>query len=115
MKGNLFDWLQGKKNRVTNSIFFYNWLSFSIVKTINRAQEIESGRTLEVHSDQPGVQFYTANFLPDKEPLPGKEGAKYFKHGAFCLETQNYPDAINHVRISWNSSIFSLTLCEQTY
>lgn len=29
-------------------------------------------------------------------PIRGKGGAKYFKHGAFCLETQNYPDAINH-------------------
>lgn len=33
----------------------------------------------------------------DKEPIFGKQGARYFKHGAFCLETQNYPDAINHV------------------
>lgn len=31
------------------------------------------------------------------EPIFGKEGALYFKHGAFCLETQNYPDAVNHV------------------
>jgi aldose 1-epimerase len=67
---------------------------------MTRAQEVESGRVLEVYSDQPGVQFYTSNFLPDKDPLPGKEGAKYFKHGAFCLETQNYPNAINHVRNS---------------
>lgn len=39
------------------------------------------------------------------EPIFGKEGALYFKHGAFCLETQNYPDAINHV----SSSIFRVT------
>lgn len=32
------------------------------------------------------------------EPIFGKEGALYFKHGAFCLETQNFPDAVNHVR-----------------
>lgn len=32
-----------------------------------------------------------------KEPIFGKEGSLYFKHGAFCLETQNYPDAVNHV------------------
>ncbi|CAG7833867.1 unnamed protein product [Allacma fusca] len=60
-----------------------------------RVQEQNCGRVLEVYTDQPGVQFYTSNFLPDKDPLPGKQGAKYFKHGAFCLETQNYPNAIN--------------------
>jgi len=60
-----------------------------------RVQDSGSGRVLEVYTDQPGIQFYTSNFLPDKDPLPGKEGAKYFKQGAFCLETQNYPNAIN--------------------
>ncbi|XP_026671104.1 aldose 1-epimerase-like isoform X2 [Ceratina calcarata] len=56
-----------------------------------------SGRCLEVFSDQPGVQFYTGNFLPkpDSDGIKGKCGTKYFRHGAFCLETQNYPDAIN--------------------
>ncbi|XP_066580944.1 galactose mutarotase isoform X2 [Prorops nasuta] len=58
----------------------------------------ESGRYLEVKSNQPGVQFYTSNFLPEmgKEGILGKNNNEYFKHGAFCLETQNYPDAINH-------------------
>ncbi|XP_063991798.1 galactose mutarotase isoform X2 [Diachasmimorpha longicaudata] len=58
-----------------------------------------SGRTLEVYANQPGVQLYTANFLPDTNAtgISGKEGKSYFKHGAFCLETQNYPDAVNHV------------------
>lgn len=56
-----------------------------------------SGRTLEVHTNQPGVQFYTANFFPETGGIPGKSGQKYLKHGAFCLETQNYPDAVNHV------------------
>lgn len=65
------------------------------VRLAGRVQHAESGRVLEVYTDQPGVQFYTSNFLPDKDPLPGKDGAKYFKQGAFCLETQNYPNAIN--------------------
>lgn len=62
-----------------------------------------SGRSLEVYSNQPGVQFYTSNFLPEKNNtgILGKNGAKYFKHGAFCLETQNYPDAVNHVSKSY--------------
>ncbi|XP_052896369.1 galactose mutarotase isoform X2 [Anopheles moucheti] len=59
-----------------------------------------SGRVLEMYTDQPGVQFYTSNFMPDPNkndpPIQGKGGAKYCKHGAFCLETQNFPDAINH-------------------
>lgn len=57
-----------------------------------------SGRLLEVHSNQPGVQLYTSNFLPEKNDtgVLGKLSASYFKHAAFCLETQNYPDAVNH-------------------
>lgn len=58
-----------------------------------------SGRYLEVFSNQPGVQFYTANSLPEHNSagIRGKNGSVYFKHAAFCLETQNYPDAVNHV------------------
>ncbi|KAF4527638.1 hypothetical protein B566_EDAN016198 [Ephemera danica] len=55
-----------------------------------------SGRILEVYSDQPGVQFYTSNFLPQDDILKGISGAVYNKHGSFCLETQNFPDAVNH-------------------
>jgi len=54
-----------------------------------------SGRALEVSSNQPGVQFYTGNFLPKDGSLEGKGGARYGKHGGFCAETQVYPDAIN--------------------
>ena len=54
-----------------------------------------SGRVLEVSTSQPGVQFYTANFLDGS--LVGKGGASYRKHSAFCLETQNWPDAVNKV------------------
>lgn len=66
---------------------------------IARAEHPNSGRYLEVYSDQPGVQLYTSNFIPDEttQGILGKSGQKYFKHGAFCLETQNYPDAVNHV------------------
>ncbi|XP_062912421.1 aldose 1-epimerase [Mobula hypostoma] len=52
-----------------------------------------SGRLLEVETTQPGIQFYTANFLDGS--LKGKGGAVYPKHSAFCLETQNWPDAVN--------------------
>ncbi|KAL0879594.1 hypothetical protein ABMA27_003321 [Loxostege sticticalis] len=65
---------------------------------VARVVHPKSGRYLEVHSDQPGVQFYTANFLPQpSEPaLVGKDGGGYRRHGAFCLETQKYPDAVHH-------------------
>ncbi|XP_046382494.1 galactose mutarotase [Ischnura elegans] len=66
---------------------------------VARVEHPGSGRILEVFSDAPGVQFYTSNGLPDataaQPPLIGKGGAKYWKHGAFCLETQNYPNAVN--------------------
>ncbi|XP_043249058.1 galactose mutarotase-like [Colletes gigas] len=74
------------------------------MNTVNETQFVakaihpSSGRYLEVYSNQPGVQFYTANFLPHQDDIGivGKNGTEYFKHGAFCLETQNYPDAVNH-------------------
>lgn len=53
----------------------------------------KSGIRMEVYTDLPGVQMYTANFL-DHEP--GKDGAFYEKRSAVCLETQYYPDAIHH-------------------
>ncbi|XP_024870254.1 aldose 1-epimerase-like [Temnothorax curvispinosus] len=57
-----------------------------------------SGRYLEVYSNQPGVQLYTSNSIPERNEtgIAGKNGARYFRHAAFCLETQNYPDAVNH-------------------
>nr|XP_022915597.1 aldose 1-epimerase-like [Onthophagus taurus] len=59
-----------------------------------------SGRTLEIYGKQPRVQFYTSNFLPGQskpgDVITGKGSANYYKHGALCLETQNYPDAANH-------------------
>jgi len=67
---------------------------------VARATHPPSGRWLEVVSNQPGVQFYTSNFMPDVErgesPIPGKDGAAYAKHCAFCLETQKFPDSVNH-------------------
>lgn len=58
-----------------------------------RVHHPASGRILEVSTSQPGVQFYTANFLDGS--MTGKGGARYGKHSSFCLETQNWPDAVN--------------------
>jgi aldose 1-epimerase len=52
-----------------------------------------SGRVLEVWTDQPGVQFYSANKLTGQ--LRGKGGRLYRQGDAFCLETQHWPDSPN--------------------
>ena len=48
---------------------------------------------MEVWTDQPGVQFYTGNFLDSKQT--GKQGRPYQFRNGFCLETQHYPDSPN--------------------
>ncbi len=59
-----------------------------------RAKDPKSGRVLEVWTTQPGVQFYTGNFLDGS--IHGKGGRAYTQRSAFCLETQHYPDSPNH-------------------
>ena len=59
-----------------------------------RVYEPNSGRTLEVSTTEPGIQFYTGNFLDGS--LKGHGGAVYNQHTGFCLETQHFPDSINH-------------------
>jgi galactose mutarotase-like enzyme len=53
-----------------------------------------SGRTLDVFTDQPGLQFYSGNFLDGT--IHGKGGKIYAHRGGFCLETQHFPDSPNH-------------------
>jgi len=55
--------------------------------------EPASGRAMEIRTTEPGVQFYTGNFLDGT--LTGKDGKVYKKHYAFCLETQHFPDSPN--------------------
>lgn len=59
-----------------------------------RVKDPKSGRVMEVRTTQPGVQFYTGNFLDGK--LTGIGGTTYDKHDALCLETQHFPDSPNH-------------------
>jgi len=58
-----------------------------------RVVEPTSGRVLEVWTTEPGVQFYTGNFLDGK--TAGKGGVTYPKRSALCLETQHFPDSPN--------------------
>ena len=58
-----------------------------------RVLEPKSGRTLEITTEEPGIQFYAGNFLDGT--LKGKDGAVYAHRTGFCLETQHYPDSPN--------------------
>jgi aldose 1-epimerase len=55
--------------------------------------EPTTGRTLEISTTEPGIQFYCGNFLDGR--LKGKSGKAYVQRGGFCLETQHYPDSPN--------------------
>jgi aldose 1-epimerase len=59
-----------------------------------RVTEPSSGRVLEVFTTQPGLQFYTGNFLDGT--MHGKAGKVYPRRSAFCMETQHFPDSPNH-------------------
>jgi aldose 1-epimerase len=75
----------------------HNWvLDSSSGKLIDAAEVYEptTGRVLRVSTTQPGMQFYTGNFLDGT--LKGKGGATYVRRGALCLETQHFPDSPNH-------------------
>lgn len=63
------------------------------MKMAARVVEPESGRTMEVHTTEPGLQFYAGNFLDGTDV--GKGGKAYGYRTAFCLETQHYPDSPN--------------------
>ncbi|MCK4752761.1 MAG: galactose mutarotase [Planctomycetes bacterium] len=54
--------------------------------------EPTTGRDMELYTTEPGVQFYSGNFL---DGVKGKNGAVYKKHSGFCLETQHFPDSPN--------------------
>ncbi len=62
-------------------------------RRVAKAYHPESGRGVEVITDQPGMQFYTGNFLDGKLPRPN--GGFYAKRSGFCFETQHFPDAPN--------------------
>jgi aldose 1-epimerase len=59
-----------------------------------RVRDPRSGRVLEMFTTEPGVQFYTGNFLDGT--LKGKANVVYRKHQAFCLEAQHFPDSVHH-------------------
>ncbi len=58
-----------------------------------KVYEPTSGRMMEIHTTEPGIQFYCGNFLDGR--LVGKSGKPYLHRGGFCLETQHFPDSPN--------------------
>jgi aldose 1-epimerase len=74
----------------------HNWVLDNGGKFAEAAEVYEptSGRVLTVITDQPGVQFYTGNFLDGT--ITGKDGKVYGHRAALALETQHFPDSPNH-------------------
>lgn len=72
--------------------FIINQKTYKELTLAARVEEPSSGRVLEVLTQEPGVQFYTANFLDGSQV--GK-GVAYQRRSGFCLEPQHYPDSIN--------------------
>jgi aldose 1-epimerase len=58
-----------------------------------RVEEPKTGRVMEIWTTEPGIQFYTGNFLDGT--LKGKRGVVYGNHYAFCLECDHFPDSVN--------------------
>jgi aldose 1-epimerase len=63
------------------------------VRLAARLKDPQSGRVMEIHTDQPGIQFYGGNFLDGT--VAGKDGVKYPHRSGLCLETEGFPDAPN--------------------
>ena len=59
-----------------------------------RVVDPASGRTLDVQTTEPGLQFYTSNYLDGT--IRGTSGRPYVRRSAFCLETEHFPDSPNH-------------------
>jgi aldose 1-epimerase len=64
-----------------------------VIHPAARVVEPESGRVMEISTTEPGIQFYSGNFLDGT--IAGKGGRAYGKHWGFCLETQHFPDSPN--------------------
>ena len=75
----------------------FNWVLNGKAGTLRPAAIVTdpvSGRQLTVETTEPGIQFYSGNFLDGT--FTGRHGVKYGKHAGLCLETQHYPDSPNH-------------------
>jgi aldose 1-epimerase len=63
------------------------------VTKVAELSDEKSGRVMEIYTDMPGMQLYTANFLGEEK---GKDGVVYNKHWGVCFETQYFPNSCNN-------------------
>ncbi len=87
----------GKEIDLTKGGYDHNWVlnkNGSSLEKVATVYEPNSGRYMEVFTTEPGIQFYTGNFL-NGGLTNTKNGLKYVRHGALCLETQHFPDSPN--------------------
>ncbi|GAA4001007.1 galactose mutarotase [Hymenobacter fastidiosus] len=102
VKGTPFDFLTartiGEQIGQVPGGYDHNWVlnQTSGMHAAATVYEPTSGRTMAVMTTEPGLQFYTGNFLDGT--LTGKGGTRYGRHAGFCLETQHFPDSPNQSR-----------------
>jgi len=80
---------------VNGNGYDHNWVvngAYGELRLAASVSEPVSGRKMSVETTQPGVQFYSGNYLSDRA---GKSGVRYDRRGACCLETQHFPDSPN--------------------
>ncbi len=101
VKGGPMDFLTskviGKDIGQVKGGYDHNWVlrkTETGVEKIAVLRDSSSGRTMEVWTTEPGVQFYSGNFL-NGTLVNTKNGQKYVKHAGLCLETQHFPDSPN--------------------
>jgi len=100
VKGTPFDFTSPKKiGRDIDSVkrgYDHNWVlnkKDSSLQKVAELTDLVSGRTLDVYTTEPGLQFYTGNFLDGK--FINRGGTPLKQHTALCLETQHFPDSPN--------------------
>lgn len=87
----------GKEIDQVKGGYDHNWVlnkKESSFERIVSLRDPSSGRQMDVWTTEPGVQFYSGNFLDGTLTLT-RDGAKYVKHAGLCLETQHFPDSPN--------------------
>lgn len=101
VKGTPFDFTSskpiGKDIAQVKGGFDHNWVLNKTGNTLEKIATLyhpKSGRVMDVYTTEPGLQFYSGNFL-DGTLTNTKGGAKYVQHAALCLETQHFPDSPN--------------------
>jgi aldose 1-epimerase len=93
------DWDSDEEQMRLAGGYDHNWVLVPPAEpgALNLAAELAdptSGRTLTVHTTEPGIQFYSGNFLDGSFPARG--GGAYVRRSSCCLETQHFPDSPNH-------------------